>query len=110
MVTLCASGFFQPFVDLGEGSAESFSVGIKVTVIVDEDRDSEFFLEEGSEGDTVPERREVGKETAYDAVGIVSRTREGEADRDRFLAIESIDDRSETQDHGLEAQVKVIGI
>ena len=72
--------------------------------------ETELLLKEGSQGHTVPERREVGQETAYDAVGIVGRTREGEADRDRFLAIESIDDRSETQDHGREAQVKVIGI
>ena len=55
VVFLGAAGLFQAGVDFGKGPAEGFTVGIEVSVVVDIYRDSEPVLEEGAEGDTVPE-------------------------------------------------------
>ena len=81
MVTLRASGRLQGGVQLRQDAREGLAIGEQVAVVVDENRESEDIFQVGAHRDAVLETREVGQ-VADDAVLVVRRPREGEADGD----------------------------
>ena len=85
-------------IDLWQHTSECLAISIEITVIVDEDRDTKLFLQERTECHTVAEGGKVGKESSDDAVGIISRAREGETDSKRFFR-ECFDHTVEPFDH-----------
>ncbi len=106
-VTLGAAGLFEPGVHLGQGPAEGLAVSEEIAVVVDEDGDAELHFEERPQSYAVAERGEIGEVTSDDAVGVVGRTGEGEADGHGLL-VEPGDDFEETPDHGFEALVQIV--
>lgn len=60
-VAFLRSGGGQLCIDPRKRPDHGLAVGEEVAVVVDEDRDAEFHLEERPEGYAVAERREVGQ-------------------------------------------------
>ena len=81
LVALRASGRFQGGVQLRQDAREGLAIGKQVAVVVDEDRKAEDVLQVRPHRHAVLEAREIGQ-VADDAVLVVRRTREGEADGD----------------------------
>ncbi len=106
-VTLGAAGTTEPFVHLGQRSAERLPVGEQVAVVVDEDRQTEPILQIGTQRHAVAERGEVGQITADDPPRVVRRSGEGEADRCGPLA-EAADDVGESFGEGRQTAVEVV--
>ena len=78
-VALRRSARLQQRVDLGQRARDGFAVGEQVAVVVDEYRNAEAPFEVGAQCDSAAKGGEV-RQVADDAVGIVGRSREGEAD------------------------------
>jgi len=94
---------------LGQGPAEGLAVSEEIAVVVDEDGDAELHFEERPQSHAVAERGEVGEVTSDDAVGVVGRTGEGEADGHGLLFERGYDLR-ESVDYGFETEIKIVGI
>ena len=107
---LGTAGGGQFLVHLGEGAAQGFTEGEEVSVVVDEHRNAENFLQVRPQGHAVAERREVGQEAADNAGGVIGRAGEGKADGLRLYVSQLIDDVLEAGHHGFQAQVQVVGI
>ena len=109
LVALRTAECLEPGVHFGQCAAQRFAIGEQVAVIVDEHRDAELILQERSQRHTVAERREVGQIAADDAVGVVGRARESEADGHGLLR-QPVDDLAEASHHRREAEVQVVGV
>lgn len=108
-VAFRAAQGFELGVYLGQGAAQCFAIGEQVAVVVDEYRNAEFVFEEGPQRHAFAERGEIGQVTADDAVGIIGRARECEADGDGF-GLQFVDHGLEAFDHRCQAFVEVVRI
>ena len=110
VIALGTAHVLQFRIDLRQDAAEGLAEGVQVAVVVDEHGHAELLLEERSEGHAFAEGREVRQVTADDAVRVVGRAGEREADGDGLFTGEGVHHGLEPDDHRLQAQVQVIGI
>ena len=86
LITLCATQLLQLLVNLGQSTRQRLAVSVEVGVVVDIYGDTKLLLKEWAQRHTIAERWEVRQvESAHDAVSVVGRTRESEADSNGLM-------------------------
>ena len=108
VVTLGAAGLFQQGVDVRQEAGDGFAINEQVAVIVEEDRNAELLFQHRTERNAAAESGQISQ-VADDAVGIIRRSWEREADGHGRLGALLFDAREAFDDVG-QAAVQVVAV